>query len=258
MKYGEIIKICSGALKDVYMKYNKDDIAPNFISNTLGYILYMYKNNVINDNSITGLNNPINILDPKDGNPKNFSTLDECFIQFKESYYDDIDFNNEEYAKICKSFNLYRFDKEVLGENKGNIIDVKEEDSKPIVDVYKVEKRNTVIGTTSNLEEAKKMEKKNPGSVIKNSRNVIVGQKVQLKSSKVASTRYEVGTKVVCNGINVYKKFRDTSPSRTLNGEYYMYDGKIVDGKIALCGKPEFVGDAKMIVGFVRVSDLNK
>ena len=70
--------------------------------------------------------------------------------------------------------------------------------------------------------------------------------------------RYDSGTKVVCDHINLYKKFKDTAPSRTISGEYYMYDGKVVNGRIAICAKPEFIGDAKMVVGFVRAEDFMK
>ena len=103
-----------------------------------------------------------------------------------------------------------------------------------------------------------KVKEKNSGSVIKNSRGVIVGEKSKTKSSKILSTKYDSGTKIICDHMNLYKKFRDTSPSRTISGEYYMYDGKIVNGRIAICAKPEFVGDVKMIVGFVRVEDFAK
>ena len=261
MKNSDIVKICSEPLKTVAKKYDKNDIDPSFMSNTLGYILTNYKNNIISDDDITTKNNPIGIVDPKSGELKSYNTLEEAFIQFKESYYCDI-FNNkeenEEITKIAKAFNLYRFDKEILSSKPGNVVDLTEEESKPVVDVYKVEKRNNVVGVTSNLEEAEKMKEKNSGSVIKNSRGVIVGEKCKTKSSKILSTKYDSGTKIICDHMNLYKKFRDTSPSRTVSGEYYMYDGKVVNGRIAICSKPEFVGDVKMIVGFVRAEDFAK
>lgn len=260
MKNSDIVKICSEPLKTVAKKYDKNDIDPSFMSNTLGYILSIYKDHIISDDDITIKNNPIGIIDPATTKIKSFSNLEDCFLQYKESYYDDMFTGkvDEEITKIAKAFNLYRFDKEILNSKPGNIVDLTEEESKPVVDVYKVEKRNNVIGVTSNLEEAEKMKEKNSGSVIKNSRGVIVGEKCKTNSSKILSTKYDSGTKIICDHMNLYKKFRDTSPSRTISGEYYMYDGKIVNGRIAICGKPEFVGDVKMIIGFVRAEDFAK
>lgn len=260
MKNSDIVKICSEPLKTVTKKYDKNDIDPSFMSNTLGYILSIYKDHIISDDDITIKNNPIGIIDPTTAKIKNFSNLEDCFLQYKESYYDDMFTGkvDEEITKIAKAFNLYRFDKEIINSKPGNIVDLTEEESKPVVDVYKVEKRNNVIGVTSNLEEAEKMKEKNSGSVIKNSRGVIVGEKSKTKSSKILSTKYDSGTKIICDHMNLYKKFRDTSPSRTISGEYYMYDGKVVNGRIAICAKPEFVGDVKMIVGFVRAEDFAK
>lgn len=255
MKLAEVVRTCTESLRSVALKYDKNNIDPSFMSNTLAYIVDLYSNKVINDNDITGLNNPTGIIDPKTGKIKNFSTKEEGFIMFKESYYDNLDFSTDEIQKIIKSFNLSRFDKEVLSNQPGNIIDLPEEKCQPEVDVYKVEKRDTILMTTNKMEEAEKMKKENPGATIKNSRGQIVGEKVKPTSSVVGS-RYEAGTKVICNGINLYSKFRDTTPSRTVTGEYYMYDGKVVHGRIAICKKPEFVGDTKNIVGFVRISDL--
>ena len=258
MKNGELVKICSEPLMNVAKKYNKNEIDPSFMSNTLAHILSIYKDNIITDDDVNIKNNPIGIIDPTIGRIKSFSTLEECFIQYKESYYSDIfeDGNvSEDITKLAKAFNLYRFDKELLGSKGGNVVDLKEEKCEPLVDVYRVEKRNNTIGTTNNLEEAKKIKDENPGSVLKNSRGEIVGEKSKLPSNRILSTRFDAGTKLICNNINLYRKFRDSAPSRTVTGEYYMYDGKIVDGKIAICLKPEFVGDAKMIIGFVRVSD---
>lgn len=260
MKNSDIVKICSEPLKNVAKKYDKNDIDPSFMSNTLGYILSIYKDHIISDDDITIKNNPIGIIDPTTTNIKNFSNLEDCFLQYKESYYDDMFTGkaDEEIVKLAKAFNLYRFDKEILNSKSGNIVDLDESKSEPMVDVYKVEKRNNVIGTASVLEEAKKLQHSKPGSVIKNSRGEIVGDKKKTNSSKILSTKYDSGTKVVCDHINLYKKFRDTVPSRTVSGDYYMYDGKVVNGRIAICAKPEFVGDVKMIVGFVRAEDFNK
>lgn len=260
MKNSDIVKICSEPLKIVAKKYDKNDIDPSFMSNTLGYILSIYKDHIISDDDITIKNNPIGIIDPTTTKIKNYSNLEDCFLQYKESYYDDMFTGkvDEEITKIVKAFNLYRFDKEILNSKPGNIVDLTEEESKPVVDVYKVEKRNNVIGVTSNLKEAENMKEKNSGSIIKNSRGEIMGEKKKTGSSKILSTKYESGTKLVCDHINLYKKFKDTTPSRAVSGEYYMYDGKVVNGRIAICAKPEFVGDIKMIVGFVRVEDFIK
>lgn len=258
MKLADVVRSCTDSLKNVALKYDKNEIDPSFMSNTLAYIVDLYKEKVIDDNTITGLNNPTGIIDPQTGQMKNFSTMEEGFIMFKESYYDSLNFEEEELQKIIKSFNLHRFDKEVLGLTGGNIIDLPEEKCEPMVDVYKVEKRDKTIGVATDMNEAKKMKEKNPGSVIKNSRGNIVGDIKKAASKKVLSLKYEAGTKVVCEGINLYLKFKDTTPSRVINGEYYMYDGKIVQGRIAICKKPEFIGDSKNIIGFIRISDLVK
>lgn len=254
MKLSEVVKVCSSPLKEVALKYDKNEIDPSFMSNTLAYILYLYKEKIVTDDDITGLNNPVGIVDPSTSKIKNYSTKEEAFIAFKESYYDTLDFEDEEIVNNVKSFNLARFDKDLLSSKAGNIVDLPEEKCEPAVDVYKVEKRDSTIATTNNIEEAKKMKEQNPGSVIKNSRGNIVGEKINPTKS-VLGNRYEAGTRITCDNINLYTKFKDTSPSRTVSGEYYMYDGKVVNGRIAICKKPEFVGDIKNIVGFVRVCD---
>ena len=156
MKNSDIVKICSEPLKTVAKKYDKNDIDPSFMSNTLGYILTNYKNNIISDDDITTKNNPIGIVDPKSGELKSYNTLEEAFIQFKESYYCDI-FNNkeenEEITKIAKAFNLYRFDKEILSSKPGNVVDLTEEESKAEVISITKSKKRKMLDKLNSLED---------------------------------------------------------------------------------------------------------
>lgn len=257
MKLGEVVKVCSDPLKNVALKFNKDELDPSFMSNTLAYAVELHKNKSTTNDDIMVNNNPMALIDPSTGEKRKFSTKEECFIRFKESYYNDLKLNdNEETQQVVKSFNLHRFDKEILGELSGNIIDLPEEKCEPMVDVYKVEKRDKTVGVSTNIDEAKKMKEKNPGSVIKNSRGKIVGEK--LKIGNQVTSRYEPGSRVEVNNINLYDRFKDLSPSRIISGIYYMYDGRIVNGRIAICKRADIETSMRKIIGFIRVSDLNK
>lgn len=257
MKLGEVVKVCSESLKNVALKFNKDELDPNFMSNTLAYAVNMHKDKKTTNDDISVNNNPVGLIDPSTGEKRKFSTKEECFIRFKESYYDDLKLGEDEgVQQTIKSFNLHRFDKEVLGELSGNIIDLPEEKCEPMVDVYKVEKADKSIGVSNNLDEAKKMKDKNPGSVIKNSRGKIVGTKVKI--GNYTTSRYEPGSRVECNNINLYEKFKDLTPSRIISGIFYMYDGRIVNGRIAICKLADVNTSIRKIVGFVRISDLDK
>ena len=59
------------------------------------------------------------------------------------------------------------------------------------------------------------------------------------------------------NGHNIYAKPRDKFPSRAISGTFYLYDGKPVNGRYAICLKREFVGEStNCIVGYVNGKDL--
>ena len=57
----------------------------------------------------------------------------------------------------------------------------------------------------------------------------------------------------------MYYKVNDKRPGRTISGDYYLYDGKVVNGRYAICMKPELaLNNSKVVLGFINVKDLDK
>lgn len=256
MKISEIIHTLAEPISSVMERYGKGNIDVNFPSRAMAYTIYLYNKKTITDNDITDKNNPFGLVDPSTNNLSSFNSLEEAVLAFN-----DIELNNEEffdkYKSIAKANNLYRFDKEAMEKEKGNIIDM--EDVEPSVDQYTVKNNNQEVLKTSNLEEANKMAELNAGSKVYNSRGVAVNAKqTSTKSDKIIPVDLKAGAKIVCNNLNLYYKLKDKRPGRSITGEYYLYDGKKVNDRYAICTKlGSDENPVYTVLGFINAKDID-
>lgn len=260
MKISEIIHIMKQPVRNITDKFNKDELAPDFASRAIAYAIYEYQNKITKDSDIKDKNNMYGFSDPSTGKTLSFNSIDECVLHFAEEKSENPKFE-QAYPGLYKTFNLNRFDREFIREKDGNVVDLPDDKCKPSVDMYTVKMPDgTELNKTTNLEDAKEEKMKVAGSVIYNSRGAIVdGISKSKESDSIISTLLIAGSKVVCNNLNMYYKLHDTRPGRTISGEYYLFDGKEVNGRYALCLKPEFVvKEPNTIIGFVNAKDLKK
>lgn len=260
MKISEIIHIMKQPVENIMDKFSKNELAPDFASRAIAFAIYRYQNKISKDSDIKDKNNVFGFVDPSTGKTLVFNSIDECILYFIEHKIVDEKFE-QIYHNLYKTFNLNRFDREFIREKYGNVVDLPEDKCKPAVDMYTVKTPDgKEINKTTNLEDAKNEKIKVAGSVIYNSRGTIVDGVAKSKESEnIVSTLLIAGSKVVANNLNMYYKLHDTRPGRTISGEYYLFDGKEVNGRYALCLKPEFAGkEPNTVIGFVNAKDLKK
>lgn len=259
MKDSQLIRIMKEPLKQVISHFGKDDIEAAFFSKTIAYSIWLHKNHKITNNDITDKNNVFGLVN-NDGDVISYSNIEECILQYlangnvKESEFDN------EYDTIAKEYNLYNLDKEYLNGIEGNIINLDEEKSKPIVDQYTVQENDgSEIMKTSNLEEANKVKEEGQNRTVRNSRNRIVNNGNKYKSNSAVSVVLKPGAQIECENLNLYYKVTDKAPGRSISGTYYLYDVRQFDGRYAICMKPELAGkDKHCVIGFVNAKDLSK
>lgn len=258
MKRSEIIHILREPVQSVMESFNKDEIDIHFPSKVMAYCIYLYENGKITDTDITDKNNPIGFLNPSSNSMHEYNSLVECLYDFALDSSTDEEFTDQVYKSIVKANNLNRFDKEELYKREGNIIDVP--DTEPSVDLYTVEDKNgTEVLKTSSKDEAMDKKKEVLGTV-KNSRGVVInGVEKSKASASTVHTQLKAGSKIICNNLNMYYKVNDKRPGRIISGDYYLYDGKVVNGRYAICIKPELaLNNSRVVLGFVNVKDLDK
>lgn len=257
MRRSELIHIVKGGVDKVISRIETAD-ALTFYSKTIAYAIFRYDTDKSTDTSIKNNNNIFGYKTEK--GYIEYNSIEECILDYY-ARTNDIDFSDAKYTQIAKANNLYRFDKAYVESKPGHIIDMTDEEKKPDFDVYTVKDTDeTPITKTGDLEEARTVASENKGSVITNSRNVIVDAVVKpTKSDSIVSLILKPGAPVICNGINLYYHLKDNKPGRVIDGTYYLYDGKDLGDRYALCTKSEFaLGDPSMIMGYIKISDIQK
>lgn len=256
MKISELIHTLAEPIATVMKRYGKGNINVNFPSRAMAYAIYLYNKKTTIDQDITDKNNPFGLIDPSTGQFIEFNSLEEAIISFKESTSEDPTFE-EKYPNIAKANNLYRFDKEALYAESGNIIDTP--DVTPSVDQYTVKSGSgNEITRTSDLEEAEKMAQLNAGSKVYNSRGVVINAKQKAESDNIVKIDLRAGSKVICNNVNLYYNLTDKRPGRSINGEFYLYDGKKVRDRYSICikngseEKPVYT-----MIGYINAKDID-
>lgn len=259
MNNSKIIHVVKDGVAKAMKTIGQNDISPTFMSYTLAYILYLYSQGKITDNDIKEKNNPIGYLNPSTGEKESFDSIATCIIRLANEKDKDEEFELA-YEGIAKSNNLYRFDKEYLDSTSGAIIDLNEEQTRPNIDVYTVTEADaTEVTRTSDISEAKQIKSSKVGRTVTDSRGrVIDGALTPYKSKHMVSLDLKPGSKVECNGLNLYYKAYDKTPGRSISGSYYLYDGREVNGRYAICLKPEFVGNVHTIIGYIESKQLKR
>lgn len=260
MKAKDIIHLIRSSVEEV-MTENIGTSNLQWQSSTIAKVLFLYNNKIVTDDDIKNFNNLFHYIDPSTDKPVAYGTLKECLLVYIQNNEEDSEEFLAEKERICKSYNLYRFDREYLDSVDSNIVDIDGEKTAPCVDVYTVRDNNgKELARSSNLNDAQEIAKSNKGSAITNSRNEIVDAVIKpTKSENIVSLSLSAGAKVRCNGLNLYKAPTALRPFRCIDGEYYLYSGIPTNNRFPLCLKPEFAGDVKnVIIGWVNEKDLKK
>lgn len=261
MKRSEIIHLMKDPIKRTTDKFEKGKLHPTFPSKTIAYALYLYDRKYTNDSVIKDKNNPLGIRDISNLDFLTFNTIDECLLEYIDKpIVTNAEFDDK-YDGIAKAFNLYRFDKQILEDKKGNIIDIDDKNRTPSVDIYTVRDENgSSVATASTIDDAREFAKDVKKYTITNSRNKIIdGNKIVKGTTNMVHTAIVPGSAIVCDGMNLYYKAKDTRPGRVIDGTYYIYDGKIINNRYAICMKPEFASKVPTaILGYINVKDIKK
>ena len=260
MKKSEIIHILKDPIKSSIEKLGQEQYAANFASKMIAISLYKYDTGEVTEEDIKSKNNFYGLADPSNGDKLMFSTVEECILQAVGAGINDTSEElDNDLESICKANNLYRFDKEIIQSVKSPIVDI---DPTPNFDQYTVKDANEAeLVKTMDLEEAKEVasEAVSKPAKIYNSRGVVIdgGFKEVGKKVKIRTTTMLPGTMIEANGLNMYKHPGDVSPDRAISGIFYLYDGKIKNGRYAICIQKEMAQKLNAyIYGYVNAKDL--
>lgn len=257
MKISQLKKILRDPIQEVMDRYGKGNIDVDFPSKMIGYSIYLLQKQVIIDQDVTDRNNPYGIIDPSSDTNQfmEFNSIVDATLYFRENCEFSEEYLNK-YDSISGSNQLYRIDKEIMECQSGNIIDVP--DKEPSVDQYTVtDKTGKEVVKTSDLKEAKQMAKLNVGSKIANSRGVVINAKQTGETEAIVKVDLKAGSKVICNGLNLYYNINDKAPGRSITGDYYLETGRAIKGRYAVCVKngsdenPVF-----MRIGWINAKDV--
>lgn len=163
---------------------------------------------------------------------------------------------------IALSYNLNEINKEFIYRlfsfNK-NMIDI---DKNPKFEIYFVKRfsNSSTLLRTMDLNEAIRISKKNPGTMVIDSKgNKVYGEKDALR--KVSKGIKEVnnikdiyiGSKVNVLGANLYEKSTDNIPIRNISGTYII-SSNIKNNKYRISS----LNDQTFVIGYINVSEIEK
>lgn len=259
MKYQELINTLKDEAFNVSIK--EKNIFPSTI---IGMCLYRYKHEYVTDDDILKKNNPFAILNPSTLETISFDSLYEGILNgiHDDFIVDAID--QDELKRIIGGWMLKQHDLSYVKSIDRIIIDLTDDQKQPFIDQYTIRKNECVILTTSSKEEVISMINKDDSLTVTNSAGKLINLKpipatFSVSGVKDLAVNLTANTKVVCTGINMYNTPTDTKPTRCLNGVYYIYDGKEVNGMYQLCQKKIINGeDIITPLGYVKKTDLTQ
>lgn len=259
MRYTEIIDVLQESAYDVAIK-----LKTIFPSRIIGICLSRYKNEYTTDDDIATLFNPFGVLNPSTLEKMKYSSLYEGIINGLNDNFIMDNLPEEDIDRLIKSWSLSKYDIAYLKSIDKIIIDLTDDQKIPFIDQYTIYKDNNVVLITSSLQEVLNMLEKDGSLQVQNSKGKLINPKpvesryASLTNVNVVTVNLSAGTKVVCNGINMYASVTDTKPTRSLNGIYYIYDGKEINGRFQLCQKKIINGSDKVIpLGYVKGGELS-
>lgn len=260
MKYTEIIDIIQESAYDVAIK-----LKTIYPSKIIGICLYRYENEYISDEDILTTFNPFGVLNPSTLEKVKYTSLYEGFMN---GLGDDFIINNipeEKIDRIVKVWGLSQYDIAYFKTIDKIIIDLDDNQKIPFIDQYTVTKDNSVILTTSSLEEVLKMLEKDKSLQITNSKGKLINyiapnnEYSAVSNISTITTNLTAGTKVVCENLSMYNSPTDSRPTRSISGVYYIYTGKEVNGMYQVCQK-KIINENDVVIplGYVKGDKLTQ
>lgn len=166
---------------------------------------------------------------------------------------------------IIENYNLKQLNSHLIQNMvhfKRPIIDMKEEDKKQKIEIYKVCRfsSSATLIRTINLEEAKYVCNNNPGTMVIDSKgNRIHGNKdVERKlNNNIKDINYtkgiDIGTIINVQKANLYKSAKSGSPVRNISGSY-----KIASNRINNRYKIVNIKDETLVYGYINIKEIEK
>lgn len=260
MKYADIIDILRESAYDVAIK-----LKTIYPSKIIAMCLYRYEKEYVTDEDILTTFNPFGVLNPSTLEKVKYSSLCEGVINGLD---DDFIINNipeERVDRIVKVWGLSQYDIAYFKTIDIIIIDLDDNQKIPFIDQYTVTKNNSVILTTSSLEEVLEMLEKDKSLQITNSKGKLINyiapdnEYSAISNISTIATDLTAGTKVVCENLSMYNSPTDSRPTRSITGVYYIYTGKEVNGMYQVCQK-KIINDNDVVIplGYVKGSQLTQ
>lgn len=181
----------------------------------------------------------------------------------KKIYKNDNDIDGV--LSIIENYNLKQLNSHLIQNMvhfKRPIIDMKEEDKKQKIEIYKVCRfsSSATLIRTINLEEAKYICNNNPGTMVIDSKgNRIHGNKdVERKlNNNIKDINYtkgiDIGTIINVQKANLYKSAKSESPVRNISGSY-----KIASNRINNRYKIVNIKDETLVYGYINIKEIEK
>lgn len=181
----------------------------------------------------------------------------------KKIYKNDNDIDGV--LSIIENYNLKQLNSHLIQNMvhfKRPIIDMKEEDKKQKIEIYKVCRfsSSATLIRTINLEEAKYICNNNPGTMVIDSKgNRIYGNKdVERKlNNNIRDINYtkgiDIGTIINIQKANLYKSAKSESPIRNISGSY-----KIASNRINNRYKIVNIKDETLVYGYINIKEIEK
>ena len=167
-----------------------------------------------------------------------------------------------EIINISLSYDLNSINKEFIYNlfifNK-NMIDIDKTSKFEIYFVKRFSNSSTLL-RTMDLDEAIRVSKKNPGTMVIDSKGkTIYGEEDTIRKTHKGikdvnnTENIYIGSKVNILGANLYEKATDTVPSRSISGTYII-SSNIKNNKYRISS----VEDKSFVIGYVKVSEIEK
>lgn len=263
----DLISLVKDPAKESY-KLKNNFIKPSII---IAHAIYCFENGLSTESSIK---NKYSLFDKKRNYKSYLSCINSIQSKFSVSVSVEEFVNNiygekdkdvsdivNAYTEIIQMNELIKIDDDSIISNVANSLSV-DTVEESFIDVYVVRKTYNSLDSelikTQDKNEAIKVCKNNKGYSTYNSKgeevfsNTMPPEKVKRTIDVVVA-----GLPVDLDKCNMYAKATDRIPARAITGTFYIYNGKCVNKKYAICYSQEFIkkGD-EYIMGYINSSDI--
>lgn len=262
MKFEQLIELVNPDAYNVAM--NRMNILPSKI---IGICLYRHKHGYSTDDDINRKHNPFGTINPRDGSTLSFETIYDGILNGLDDNFVMNNIDSDEVDRLIKIWYIKTYDTAFIKTMDKTIIDLSDRSKLPFMDIYTVKKDNTILLDTMFINEAIELAERNEGAIVTNSRGKVIDLNIvtnfrdmKVNMSKQPSNVYGTlapNTKIVCTNLNLYTTPTDKTPSRCINGTYYVYDDTEINDMIHICNKTVSNGsDLTIPIGYVKKSEL--